>query len=75
MDINRFDKNGKQLQIGDLVYNSYNHEIYKVIYSDDICAFGLENIYGEFDFMSEWVNEEWEVIENASKQITNESEF
>ena len=51
--INRYDKNGVQLSIDDIVMNVHTGECYHVVFAQDILAFGLENTHGEFEFMSE----------------------
>ena len=60
--INRYDKNGVQLSIDDIVMNIHTGECYHVVFAQDILAFGLENTHGEFEFMSEWVRNDWEVL-------------
>lgn len=61
MLINRCDKFGNYLRVGDTLINSIG-KVYKVVFAEDILAFGIVDEYGLFEFMSEWVADEWEVI-------------
>lgn len=60
--INRFDKNGKKIFKDDILLNLSNGKEYRVIFSEDILAYGIIDSTGFFDFMSDWVADEWEVI-------------
>lgn len=59
--IDRFDKNGVRLELGDVVIHDCG-DIYTVVFADDILAYGLRGADGHFEFMSEWVAQEWEVM-------------
>lgn len=62
MLIDRYDKNGIQIKVGNILLND-NGKHYKVTFSEDIIAVGIVDEYGMFDFMSEWVADEWEVCD------------
>lgn len=59
--IDRYDAKGDQIRLGDTLL-CRNGRKYKVVFADDILAFGLENEYGEFEFMSEWISDSWEIV-------------
>ena len=57
MLIDRYDKNGKQIALGD--YLLYKGEYpYKVVYDDYLLAIGVVDADSEFEFMSDWVKED-----------------
>lgn len=62
MLINRYDKNGKQIALGD--YLLYKGEYpYKVVYDDYLLAIGVADLStktNEFEFIADWVEEDWE---------------
>lgn len=60
--VNRKDKNGKYLCVGDLVENIWTKAVYEVIFAEDILAYGLYNPRDEFQHMSEWVASDWQII-------------
>lgn len=60
--LDRQDKNGNYINLGDLLFNSRNFGTYEVVFADDILAFGIVDRDGNFDFMSEWIEDEWEII-------------
>lgn len=62
MKIDRFDRNGERLKLGQIIKNVYTQEEYEIVFSEDILAFGMEDKYGQFEFLSEWVPHDWEVI-------------
>lgn len=59
--IDRLDKNGDLIKVGDLLYNSANGKSYRVVFSKDILAYGIIDESGMFDFMSDWLEYEWEI--------------
>jgi hypothetical protein len=60
MLIDRYDKNDKQMQLGD--YLKYKDgSIFKVIYNNSFLAIGIVDKDENFFFMDEWVKEDWEV--------------
>lgn len=59
--LNRYDRDGIKIQLGDTLKHYMGKE-YKVVFSEDILAFGIVDEYGMFDFMSEWVSDEWEIL-------------
>lgn len=60
MLIDRYDKNGKQIRLGD--YLLYKGEYpYKVVYDDYLLAIGVVDADSEFEFMSDWVKEDWTI--------------
>jgi hypothetical protein len=59
--IDRLDKNGDLIKVGDLLYNSANGKTYRVVFSNDILAYGIIDESGMFDFMSDWLEYEWEI--------------
>lgn len=60
MLIDRYDKNGKQIALGD--YLLYKGEYpYKVVYDDYLLAIGVVDADSEFEFMSDWVKEDWTI--------------
>lgn len=62
MKLDRFDRNGKRIKLGNILKNVYTKDEYEVVFMEDILAFGLMDKYEEFSYMSEWVPGEWEVI-------------
>ena len=61
--IDRLDANGDLIKLGDRLFNRANGNIYTVIFSNDILAFGIVNeIDNMFDFMSDWLADEWVII-------------
>lgn len=61
MDLNRYDKYDTPIRVGDVLLNDNGKE-YRVVFSEDILAFGIVDENHMFDFMSEWVSGEWEII-------------
>lgn len=60
MLIDRFDKDGTQVKLGDyLLYK--NGEPFKVIYNDNFLSVGIVDKDENFSFMSDWVKEDWTV--------------
>lgn len=59
MLIDRYDKHGVQLQVGDKIASVYNSEIFEVVFAEDILAFGIEDENGHFEFLTEWVPADW----------------
>ena len=60
MVIDRYDKNGTQLRLGDyLLYT--NGEIFKVIFNQTLITIGIVDKDSEFFFLDNWVKEDWEV--------------
>ena len=59
--INRFDKYGKRIKVGDTLKH-FGGSICSVVFNPELIAIGIVDEDGEFDFMSEWVAEEWEII-------------
>lgn len=57
----RLDKNNRLIELGDTLRHEYG-SICKVVFNTEILAIGLVDENGEFDFMSEWVAQEWEII-------------
>lgn len=57
--IDRCDKHGEQLKVGDKIASVYNAEIFEVVFATDILAFGIEDKNGHFEFMTEWVESDW----------------
>lgn len=62
MKLNRLDRNGKDIKLGNILKNVYTNDEYEVVFMEDVLAFGIIDKYEEFSFMSEWVPGEWEVI-------------
>ena len=62
MKLDRFDKNGNRIKLGNILKNVYTKDEYEVVFMEDILAFGLMDKYEEFSYMSEWVPGEWEVL-------------
>ena len=62
MKLDRFDRNGKRIKLGNILKNVYTKDEYEVVFMEDILAFGLMDKYEEFSYMSEWVPGEWEVL-------------
>ena len=62
MKINRFDKYSNRLKLGNIIRNTYTGEEFKVVFAEDILAFGIEDRNGHFEFMTEWVETDWEVV-------------
>ena len=60
--IPRFDKNKELLKIGDEIKNLQTGEVYTVVFSWDILAFGIIDENEEFEFMSEWTEQDWEKV-------------
>lgn len=58
--INRKDKNGTLIFEGD--YLRCNGHIYRVVWRDDILAYGIEDENGEWNFFDEYLSQDWEVI-------------
>lgn len=59
---NRFDANGNKIQVNDLLLH-YTGKMYKVIFSEDIQAYGIISIKDNmFDFMSDWEESQWEIL-------------
>ncbi len=65
--IDRVDMNGELIILGDRLFNRANGNIYTVVFSKDILAFGIIDDDNMFEFMSDWVADEWVVI----KQFRN----
>lgn len=63
--LDRQDINGTYINVGDMLFNRSNFGTYEVVFADDILAFGIVDRDGNFDFMSEWVADEWQIIEEA----------
>lgn len=61
MNLNRYDKYDTPIHVGDVLLNDNGKE-YRVVFSEDILAFGIVDESNMFDFMSEWVSGEWEII-------------
>lgn len=62
MKIDRFDMNGERLKVGNIVRNKYTGEEFTVVFAKDILAFGIEDKNGHFEFMTDWVDLDWEVV-------------
>ena len=60
MVIDRYDKNGTQLRVGDYLLRK-NGEIYKVIFNPTNLAYGIVDKYSKFFFLDKWDKKEWEV--------------
>ena len=60
--IDRVDTNGELIVLGDRLFNRANGNIYTVVFSNDILAFGITDDDNMFEFMSDWVADEWVVI-------------
>jgi hypothetical protein len=60
--IDRLDANGELIKLDDVLYNSANGKFYNVIFSNDILAYGIIDDDRMFDFMSDWVADEWIII-------------
>ena len=62
----RFDKNNRRIHVGDYITHVYSGKVYKVTYAEDICAFVIIDCENDdYEFMSEWIDEEWEVLSNG----------
>lgn len=59
--VHRKDKNGNHIHEGDKLLHSSGEE-YKVVFAEDILAFVLFAKNGDYDYMSEWVAGDWEII-------------
>ena len=60
MLIDRYDKNGKQIRLGDYLLYKDKYP-YKVVYDEYLLAIGVVDADSEFEFMSDWVKEDWTV--------------
>ncbi len=60
MLIDRYDKNGKQIRLGDYLLYKDKYP-YKVVYDEYLLAFGVVDADSEFEFMSDWVKEDWTI--------------
>lgn len=60
--IDRLDANGELIKLGDVLFNRANGNFYNVVFSNDILAFGITDDNEMFDFMSDWVADEWIVV-------------
>lgn len=65
--INRFDKSGKHILVDDILLNHSNGKEYRVVFNEEILAYGIVDGSGFFDFMSEWIADEWEVVGRVIK--------
>ena len=64
--INRYDKNNRKIELGDTLVNSFGKQ-YKVVFAEDILAFGIEDLEdGFFELMVDWIPEEWEICADAA---------
>ena len=59
MLIDRYDKNGKQLAIGDYILYK-DKDSYKIIYNEKFLAVGIVDADSNFSFMTDWAKEDWE---------------
>lgn len=63
--IPRMDRNDELLKVGDEVRNLNNGQIYTVVFCYETLTFGLlTEDEEEFEVMSEWVRDEWEIIKD-----------
>lgn len=60
MLIDRFDKNGNQISVGDYLLR-YDGEIFKVDYDPNSLAIGIKDANEVYSLMTDWVKEDWEI--------------
>lgn len=60
MYIDRYDKNGTQIQLDDYLLRA-DGGIYKVIFNQTLLSIGIVDADETFFFMDDWIKEEWEV--------------
>ena len=75
MYIDRYDKNGTQIQLDDYLLRA-DGGIYKVIFNLTLLSIGIVDADETFFFMDNWIKEEWEVktydeLFNSNDSIEN----
>jgi hypothetical protein len=60
MLIDRYDKNGKQIGVGDYLLR-YDGEIFKVDYDPNNLMIGVKDKDSIYFSMADWVKEDWEI--------------
>lgn len=60
MLIDRYDKNGKQIGVGDYLLR-YDGEIFKVDYDPNNLMIGIKDKDSVYYSMADWVKEDWEI--------------
>lgn len=60
MLIDRYDKNGKQIGVGDYLLR-YDGEIFKVDYDPDNLMIGVKDKDSVYYSMANWIKEDWEI--------------
>lgn len=60
MKIERYDKNGIQLRIGDYLLRK-DGVIFKVVFNPTLLAYGIVDKYSQFYFLDNWNKKDWEV--------------
>lgn len=60
MLIDRYDKNGNQISVGDYLLR-YDGEIFKVDYNPSNLSIGIKDKDSNYFLMENWVKEDWEI--------------
>jgi hypothetical protein len=60
MLIDRYDKNGKQIGVGDYLLR-YDGEIFKVDYDPNNLTIGVKDKDSIYFSMADWIKEDWEI--------------
>jgi hypothetical protein len=60
MLIDRYDKNGKQIGVGDYLLR-YDGEIFKVDYDPTNLMIGVKDKDSVYFSMADWIKEDWEI--------------
>lgn len=60
MLIDRYDKNGKQIGVGDYLLR-YDGEIFKVDYDPNNLMIGIKDKDSVYFSMADWIKEDWEI--------------
>lgn len=60
MLIDRYDKNGKQIGVGDYLLR-YDGEIFKVDYDPNNLMIGIKDKDSVYYSMADWIKEDWEI--------------
>lgn len=60
MLIDRYDKNGNQISVGDYLLR-YDGEIFKVDFNPINLSIGIKDKDSNYFLMEDWVKEDWEI--------------
>jgi hypothetical protein len=60
MLIDRYDKNGNQISVGDYLLR-YDGEIFKVDFNPINLAVGIKDKDSNYFLMEDWIKEDWEI--------------